>query len=69
MFRGDFNNKRHYYKINYYAGYTPLAHAVLGKHLQALKKLVKMGADVNLQDAQGRTCLSIAAYQVRKYLR
>ncbi|XP_060571828.1 ankyrin repeat domain-containing protein 55-like isoform X2 [Ruditapes philippinarum] len=44
-------------------GYTPLAHAVLGKHVQTLKRLVKMGADVNVQDAQGRTCLAIAAYQ------
>ncbi|XP_052771461.1 ankyrin repeat domain-containing protein 55-like isoform X2 [Mya arenaria] len=44
-------------------GYTPLAHAVLGKHLSAVKRLVKMGADVNVQDARGRTCLSVAAYQ------
>ncbi|XP_053407956.1 ankyrin repeat domain-containing protein 55-like isoform X2 [Mercenaria mercenaria] len=44
-------------------GNTPLAHAVLGKHIQALKRLVKMGADVNVQDAQGRTSLAIAAYQ------
>ncbi|KAH3707840.1 ankyrin repeat domain-containing protein 55-like [Dreissena polymorpha] len=44
-------------------GYTPLHHTVLGKHMSALKRLVKMGADVNAQDGQGRTCLSIAAYQ------
>lgn len=49
-----------------YTGYTPLVHAVLGRHMSALKRLVTMGADLDIQDGQGRTCLSICAYQVRE---
>ncbi|XP_069140684.1 uncharacterized protein [Argopecten irradians] len=44
-------------------GYTPLSHAVRAEQLGAVKRLIKMGADVNSRDGQGRTCLSTAAYQ------
>ena len=38
--------------------------AAINEQLICLKLLRKMGADVNVQDDQGRTCLSLAAYQV-----
>ncbi|XP_060076580.1 protein phosphatase 1 regulatory subunit 12A-like [Ylistrum balloti] len=44
-------------------GFTPLSHAVRSEQLGAVKRLIKMGADVNTRDGQGRTCLSTAAYQ------
>ncbi|OWF38308.1 uncharacterized protein LOC110466395 [Mizuhopecten yessoensis] len=44
-------------------GFTPLSHAVRSEQLGAVKRLIKMGADVNSRDGQGRTCLSTAAYQ------
>ncbi|KAL4232377.1 Ankyrin repeat domain-containing protein 55 [Mactra antiquata] len=44
-------------------GFTPLAYAVSNRHSCIVKKLIKMGADVNIQDDNGRTCLSSAAYQ------
>lgn len=46
------------------AGLTPLGQAVVSQQMAAVKRLVKMGADINAQDGIGRTCLSIAAYQV-----
>ena len=46
------------------AGLTPLAHAVQSQQMHAVKRLVKMGADVDSQDASGRTSLAMAAYQV-----
>ena len=49
-----------------FAGLTPLAYAVQSKQLHAVKRLVKMGADIDSQDASGRTCLSVAAYQVKQ---
>ena len=45
-------------------GYTPLAHAVMAQKMEPVKMLVKMGASINCPDALGRTCLSMAAYQV-----
>ncbi|KAK7489514.1 hypothetical protein BaRGS_00019148, partial [Batillaria attramentaria] len=44
-------------------GLTPLGQAVLSQQMGAVKRLVKMGANINAQDSIGRTCLSIAAYQ------
>ncbi|XP_046557265.1 ankyrin repeat domain-containing protein 55-like [Haliotis rubra] len=44
-------------------GFTPLTHAVQSKQLRGVKRLIKMGANINAQDNLGRTCLSIAAYQ------
>ena len=46
-------------------GYVPLAHAVMAEKLDSVKLLLKMGASVNRQDNLGRTCLAMAAYQVR----
>ena len=48
----------------FFLGCTPLACAVQSQQLHAVKRLVKMGADIDSQDASGRTCLSVAAYQV-----
>lgn len=45
-------------------GYKPLAHAVMMQQLPAVKRLVKMGANINAQDSKGRTGLAVAAYQV-----
>ena len=47
-------------------GLTPLAHAVQSQQMHAVKRLVKMGADVDSQDASGRTSLAMAAYQVKE---
>ncbi|XP_041370509.1 uncharacterized protein LOC121384261 [Gigantopelta aegis] len=44
-------------------GFTPLAEAVQAQQICAVKRLVKMGANINAQDNLGRTSLSIAAYQ------
>ncbi|KAL8578612.1 hypothetical protein ACOMHN_007070 [Nucella lapillus] len=44
-------------------GMTPLGQAVMSQQMTAVKRLVKMGADINAQDGMGRTSLSIAAYQ------
>ncbi|XP_071090913.1 ankyrin repeat domain-containing protein 55-like [Haliotis cracherodii] len=44
-------------------GFTPLTHTVQNKQLRGVKRLIKMGANINAQDNLGRTCLSIAAYQ------
>ncbi|XP_064601004.1 ankyrin-3-like [Liolophura sinensis] len=44
-------------------GLTPLGHSILGRQLGAVKKLVKMGSNVNAQDKLGRTAVAIAAYQ------
>ncbi|KAJ8316944.1 hypothetical protein KUTeg_004848 [Tegillarca granosa] len=44
-------------------GCTPLTLAVQSQQMGVVKRLVKMGANTNAQDGQGRTCLSIAAYQ------
>ena len=45
-------------------GYKPLAHAVMMQQLPAVKRLVKMGANINAQDSKGRTVLAVASYQV-----
>ena len=42
-----------------------MAHAVMAEQSDSVKLLVKMGASINAQDNMGRTCLSMAAYQVR----
>ncbi|XP_071480978.1 uncharacterized protein [Diadema antillarum] len=44
-------------------GLTPLSQAVLGKKQEMLKILLKMGANINTQDAIGRTPLCLAAYE------
>ena len=46
------------------SGLTPLAYSVIAEQLESVKLLVKMGANINVQDFMGRTCLSMAAYQV-----
>ncbi|XP_053156215.1 ankyrin repeat domain-containing protein 55 isoform X2 [Hemicordylus capensis] len=43
-------------------GCTPLMHAVSGRQLDTVKLLLKMGANINTQDACGRTSLSLATY-------
>ena len=48
----------------YLTGLTPLIHAVMAEQLDSVKLLVKMGASINTCDSMGRTCLSMAAYQV-----
>ena len=50
--------------VLFHTGLTPLAHAVLAGQVDVVKLLVKMGASINSQDHLGRTCLSMAAYQV-----
>ena len=40
-------------------------HAVSGRQADTVRLLLKMGADVNTQDARGRTSLCLAAYLVR----
>ncbi|XP_069820974.1 ankyrin repeat domain-containing protein 55 isoform X3 [Dendropsophus ebraccatus] len=41
---------------------TPLMHAVSGRQVDTVKLLLKMGANINTQDACGRTSLSLATY-------
>ncbi|XP_053555667.1 LOW QUALITY PROTEIN: ankyrin repeat domain-containing protein 55 [Bombina bombina] len=43
-------------------GCTPLMHAVSGRQVDTVKLLLKMGANINTQDACGRTALSLATY-------
>ncbi|KAG8131093.1 hypothetical protein E2320_017685 [Naja naja] len=43
-------------------GSTPLMHAISGRQLDTVKLLLKMGANINTQDARGRTSLSLATY-------
>ncbi|NWT23162.1 ANR55 protein, partial [Cardinalis cardinalis] len=43
-------------------GCTPLMHAVSGRQVDTVKLLLKMGANINTQDACGRTSLSLATY-------
>ncbi|KAM8811929.1 ankyrin repeat domain-containing protein 55 [Rhynchonycteris naso] len=43
-------------------GCTPLMHAVSGRQVDTVKLLLKMGANVNTQDAYGRTSLCLATY-------
>uniref|UniRef100_A0A8C3C2W0 Ankyrin repeat domain 55 n=1 Tax=Cairina moschata TaxID=8855 RepID=A0A8C3C2W0_CAIMO len=43
-------------------GCTPLMHAVSGRQVDTVKLLLKMGANINTQDAYGRTSLSVATY-------
>ncbi|XP_052634621.1 ankyrin repeat domain-containing protein 55 isoform X4 [Harpia harpyja] len=43
-------------------GCTPLMHAVSGRQVDTVKLLLKMGANINIQDACGRTSLSLATY-------
>ncbi|XP_062943920.1 ankyrin repeat domain-containing protein 55 [Cynocephalus volans] len=43
-------------------GCTPLMHAVSGRQLDTVKLLLKMGANINTQDAYGRTSLCLATY-------
>ncbi|NXI93186.1 ANR55 protein, partial [Psophia crepitans] len=43
-------------------GCTPLMHAVSGRQVDTVKLLLKMGANINTQDAFGRTSLSLATY-------
>ncbi|XP_028639992.1 ankyrin repeat domain-containing protein 55 isoform X1 [Grammomys surdaster] len=43
-------------------GCTPLMHAVSGRQVDTVKLLLKMGANINTQDACGRTSLCLATY-------
>lgn len=43
-------------------------HAVSGRQVDTVKLLLKMGANVNTQDAYGRTSLCLATYLVRTRL-
>ncbi|XP_037655207.1 ankyrin repeat domain-containing protein 55 [Choloepus didactylus] len=43
-------------------GCTPLMHAVSGRQVDTVKLLLKMGANINMQDAYGRTSLCVATY-------
>ncbi|KAM8984967.1 ankyrin repeat domain-containing protein 55 [Ara ararauna] len=43
-------------------GCTPLLHAVSGRQVDTVKLLLKMGANINTQDACGRTSLCLATY-------
>uniref|UniRef100_H0VAV5 Ankyrin repeat domain 55 n=2 Tax=Cavia porcellus TaxID=10141 RepID=H0VAV5_CAVPO len=43
-------------------GCTPLMHAVSGRQVDTVKLLLKMGANINMQDACGRTSLCLATY-------
>ncbi|XP_006891603.1 PREDICTED: ankyrin repeat domain-containing protein 55 [Elephantulus edwardii] len=43
-------------------GCTPLMHAVSGRQVDTVKLLLKMGANINKQDAYGRTSLCLATY-------
>ncbi|KAK7824082.1 hypothetical protein U0070_019768 [Myodes glareolus] len=43
-------------------GCTPLMHAVSGRQVDTVKLLLKMGANINTQDAHGRTSLCLATY-------
>ncbi|KAK3094793.1 hypothetical protein FSP39_006308 [Pinctada imbricata] len=44
-------------------GLTPLMHAVKNRQMGAMKKLIKLGANINAQDSHGRTSLATAVYQ------
>ena len=39
-------------------------HAVSGRQVDTVKLLLKMGANINMQDAYGRTSLCLATYLV-----
>lgn len=39
-------------------------HAVSGRQVDTVKLLLKMGANINMQDAHGRTSLCLATYLV-----
>lgn len=41
-------------------------HAVSGRQVDTVKLLLKMGANINTQDACGRTSLSLATYLVQR---
>lgn len=41
-------------------------HAVSGRQVDTVKLLLKMGANINTQDACGRTSLSLATYLVTR---
>lgn len=43
-----------------YQGYTPLMYAVLGNKIDAVKKLLELGANVNYINIKNETALSIA---------
>lgn len=43
-------------------------HAVSGRQVDTVKLLLKMGANVNTQDAYGRTSLCLATYLVLTFL-
>ncbi|XP_037386198.1 ankyrin repeat domain-containing protein 55 [Talpa occidentalis] len=43
-------------------GCTPLMHAVSGRQVDTVKLLLKMGANINMQDTYGRTSLCLATY-------
>ncbi|XP_004703767.1 ankyrin repeat domain-containing protein 55 [Echinops telfairi] len=43
-------------------GCTPLMHAVSGRQVDTVKLLLKMGANINMQDTHGRTSLCLATY-------
>ncbi|XP_033104501.1 inversin-A-like [Anneissia japonica] len=44
-------------------GMTPLAKATQFRQFEVMKRLVKMGANLNTRDAKGRTPLCLAAYE------
>ncbi|KAG8519819.1 Ankyrin repeat domain-containing protein 55, partial [Galemys pyrenaicus] len=47
------------------SGCTPLMHAVSGRQVDTVKLLLKMGANINMQDTYGRTSLCLATYLVQ----
>ncbi|XP_044149499.1 ankyrin repeat domain-containing protein 55 isoform X2 [Bufo gargarizans] len=55
----DFSNSS---VFDQHKGCTPLMHAVSGRQVDTVKLLLKMGANINTQDACGRTSLSLATY-------
>lgn len=59
----------HVYVILFsFQGSTPLMHAISGRQLDTVKLLLKMGANINTQDARGRSSLSLATYLVQNFL-
>lgn len=44
----------------HHGGFTPLHFAVYKKHLEAVNKLIDLGADVTLKTALGKTILDLA---------